>query len=84
MLFCDFFFELALNVPDELHGHIRLIHNSAFKRQRPQITVLAVYNGQKDIDDITEPFFVLNENFTAISSVKNLRAKTVYFSLVLL
>jgi hypothetical protein len=60
---------VELDQLEDLHTHVRLVHESTSERQVPEIPALRVAAGQIDIGYVEEPVAVLAVELGATSSV---------------
>ena len=66
---------VELNQLENLHAHIRLVHEAAGERQVPEVPALRVTTWQIDIGYVEEPVAVLAVELGAASSVEDLAAE---------
>ena len=64
----------------DLHGHIRLIKDSAGERKNPEIPGVGVANRQIDIGDVSQPVFVFHVQFRVIPAVEDLTREAGYLA----
>ena len=66
---------VELNQLEDLHAHVRLVHEAAGERQVPEIPALRIAAGQIDIGYVEEPVAVLAVELDATPSVEDLAAE---------
>ena len=66
---------VELNQLENLHAHVRLVHERARKRQVPEVPALRVATGQEYIGYVEEPVGVLGIELGAAPSVEDLCAE---------
>ncbi len=66
---------VELDQLEDLHAHVRLVHEAPSKRQMPEVPALRVAAGQVYIGYVEEPVAVLAVELGASSSVEDLGAE---------
>ncbi len=66
---------VELDQLEDLHAHVRLVHERTRKRQVPEVPALRVTAGKIDIGYVEEPVAVLAVELGAASSVEDLCAE---------
>jgi|GEM_PF-6986090 len=65
---------VELDELEDLHRHVRLVHERARERQVPEVPALGVAQGQVDVRYVGQPVSVLSEELGAAPSVEDLGA----------
>ena len=66
---------VELDQLEDLHAHVRLVHERTSERQVPEVPALRVAAGQIDIGYVEEPVAVLAVELGATPSVEDLAAE---------
>ena len=66
---------VELDELEDLHRHVRLVHQGPRERQVPEVPALRVAAGKEDVGYVEEPVAVLAVELCASSSVEDLGAE---------
>ena len=74
---------VELDQPDDLHGHVGLVHYASGERQMPEVPGLAVTYRKEHVGYVAEPVSVFPIELTAATTVEDLPAEAGELPLLL-